>query len=155
MFIACEAITFKQRQSWIFYLLGLADDSIKDILKELASFHATNYHFVKTYPEGLEKLMEDCPWFTSKTIFDIMGEKMAAMFTTKLRHVQVLLKDSGISDLAETIERQMKTWRQSFEDSQNTSDGSLFKTICHGDLWYSNMMLKWVFFINDPRLSQY
>jgi hypothetical protein len=31
------------------------------VLREMAAFHATSHHLIKTYPGGLDALAKDCP----------------------------------------------------------------------------------------------
>jgi hypothetical protein len=60
------------------YLPALSLNAIKLVLKELAAFHASGYHFIHTYPGGLEALAKEYPnTFTEMLFGGGMGEEIA------------------------------------------------------------------------------
>lgn len=108
-------------------------------------FHATMYHLVKTYPGGVEQLLQDHPWFKFKTFFEMMGDDHAKAMEDWIGSILAQVKESltsgGRPDLAEKLERNTIGWMDKSRTAGTPRPQSL-KTLAHGDYWYANMMFK-------------
>lgn len=114
-------------------------------LVRLARFHATMYHFVESYPGGMDQLFQDHPWFKFKTFFDIMGDDNSKAFEGWMRSVITQVKESlragGRPDLSKSLDKNTNDWMMRAKTA-GTPRAESFRTLVHGDYWYTNMMFK-------------
>ena len=113
------------------------------MLKELAAFHATGHHFIKTYPGGVEALTEvyqelfQADFFEGRKMGDEkMVEIMAPTFDTSIE----IVRRFG----SEEVSQKMISFRNVLKSEmlrvlRSKSD---INFLIHGDAWFSNFMFK-------------
>ena len=52
---------------------GIPEDRLIKVLKEIARFHATTYHYIQQYPGAAEGLKRDDPDLFLFSFFDLFG----------------------------------------------------------------------------------
>ena len=119
------------------------------VLENMASFHATGYHFLQNYKNGVIGFSNDHPDF-----FDISGwiaptnlpeiralmDKVQASMCRKT--IGLLKTYGGDEDLIEKMQKFMCKQSQVMTDSNLVKDHYKFQTIIHNDLHMSNVMFK-------------
>jgi hypothetical protein len=53
---------------------GIPEERLIKVLKEIAHFHATTYHYLQQYPGGAEGLRKEDPSMFISSFFDMMGD---------------------------------------------------------------------------------
>lgn len=121
---------------------------VKLVLHELAAFHATSHHFIKTYPGGLTSLAAECPCIfeVGKPFFEVkdgseeMLNQILQMTQKKFDSSLWVVKKFGSEEQA----KKMEAFQSSVSDVMKelltqkiTSD-----VVTHGDAWYSNFLFK-------------
>ena len=116
------------------------------MLKELAAFHATSYHFVNTYPGGKDALNADYQKLFNEDFFEEMKKDDATMkafidFVIQMFGAATTVTQKfGSKDLAERME--------SFQGKIMAEMGKLFiqkprmSFVTHGDAWYNNFLFR-------------
>ena len=122
--------------------------AVKLVLSELAAFHATSHHFIKTYPGGLASLAVECPriFKAGRTFFK--GEDGSNDMLNKILHMTQQMFDScllvvqkfGSEELAKRMEafqpKVTKVMSEFFTPKSN------FDMVTHGDAWYNNFLYR-------------
>jgi len=127
---------------------GVPEDRLIKVLKEIAHFHSTTYHYLQQYPGGMEGLKKDDPDMFLSSFNDLMGdnegmkkmmiESQSSFIKSAGKILQKYSKEFGadLNDrMTKFVDNDMSTL---FEEAQLPR--SEFKVILHGDLWYSNFM---------------
>ena len=62
---------------------GIPEDRLIKVLKEIAHFHSTTYHYIQEYPGAAEGLQKEYPDIFLTSFFDMCGddENMKKMMT--------------------------------------------------------------------------
>jgi len=118
------------------------------VLQELASFHATSHHFIKTYPGGPESLAAECPCIfeAGKPFFEVKGgsedmlNQILQMTQQKFASSLLVVQNFGSEELAKRMEAfqpKVSSVMKELLTQKITSD-----VVTHGDAWYSNFLIK-------------
>ncbi len=124
---------------------GLSLAHAKVVLEEIAIFHALGYTFLTTYPGGVEVGMEENKVFLTDRVYANPVGNVKLIFETAA---------AGIPDMVEIaqepgqdlvgIYKKFTSSKDAFgyyrDLCQTNKDG--FNVICHGDLWFNNMLFK-------------
>ena len=119
------------------------------VLQSIASFHATGYHFLQKYKNGVKGFKKDHPIF-----FDISGwtapsdqprtillmEK--AMESMSRRTIGLLKSYGGGEDLIAKMQNFLSRQNSVWSDCHVVKDDFKFQTIIHNDLHMNNVMYK-------------
>ena len=120
-------------------------------LQALARFHAVSKSFMNSYPGGLTAALETykvlvtdyvCPASQTPEFREIWKMVMGSSFDSTM-HFLRLAADEGDNrvDLVEAYVK--KNFPECWFDVVNTTNMEhQFKTICHGDAWFNNIMYK-------------
>ena len=120
---------------------------MKLVLKELAAFHASGFHFISTYPGGLDALAKEYPsTFTESLFGEEMGEEMTKgfydMVKNMFRSCTLVTKKFASQELAD----KMAAYLPKIESVMDGFIKSKFilRNLTHGDAWYNNFLYRYV-----------
>ena len=119
------------------------------VLQNIASFHATGYHFLQNYKNGVEGFKKDNPHFFNITGWitpvdqpegKILMEKVQASMSK--RTIGLLKNYGGSEDLIGKMETFLSRQSQALTDFHKIKDQYKFQTLNHNDLHMNNVMYK-------------
>ena len=118
-------------------------------MSELASLHATSYHFLQTYPGGLSCFEQDYSelcidgWFTKSEESD--NTPMEKMFVSIFASgVEVFKKCSPETEEFQILSRKLEDYqkvRTTITDKIHKAQGD-FVVLAHNDAWINNLLFK-------------
>ena len=120
---------------------------MKLVLKELAALHASGFHFINTYPGGLEALAKEYPNTFTETLFaEDMGEEMLKgffdMISNMFNSCTLVTKKFASEELA----NKMVAFQSKVVPVMDGYIKAKFKlwNLTHGDAWYNNFLYRYV-----------
>ena len=121
-------------------------NAVKMVLQELAAFHASGHHFIKTYSGGLDALAKEYPLTFTEDFFNgnDMGEVMAKQFfdmtVTMFGSTVLVCKKYGSQELAS----KMAEYHKKVKDVMGAMFTNKWKMsfVTHGDAWYNNFLYR-------------
>ena len=128
--------------------LALSLHAVKLVLKELASFHATGFYFVNTYPGGKEGLAIDFPEMFTENIFrgdGVNAEMMSKFFemaANMFGSCVLVAKKYGSEELGSRMEAYQKTVKTVLQET--FSKQGKIHYVTHGDAWYNNFLYRYL-----------
>ena len=130
--------------------LELSYDLAALTLREIASIHATGYHFLQNYQGGVSGFLKDQPEFNySGWVADeknTESKHMTEMFTGIALGLVTILKEYGEDpELVERMEKFIPNLGLVVSEKTASKSHYKFQTINHNDLHMSNVMFKYVF----------
>lgn len=125
-------------------------EQIKLVLEQLALIHATSYHFIQTYPGGLEKFKQDFEemisnqWFRHDPKEDVSFERFLA--NQDVTFVQIG-EEAGPRVRRGLLEKVKKfsLSRKKIVDQVLAVKEEQFNCIVHGDSWCNNFLFRFAF----------
>ena len=134
-------------QEQIYIISALSLNGVKLVLKELAAFHASGFHFIKTYPGGLEALAKEYPNTFTETFFAAdLGEDMMKGFFDMIKNMfsscALVTKNFASQELAD----KMAAFLPKVVPVMDGFIKSKFKlkNLTHGDAWYNNFLYRYL-----------
>lgn len=122
-------------------------ETAKAVLREMAGFHATGYHFIETYQGGFEKFKEDFEDFCSngwlnddKPEFKAQMEGMMTQMYSGMLSVVKACVAKDDEHLVERMEEFNKIREAVVEEILKPTSG--FNTLLHNDMHMNNVMYK-------------
>ena len=89
---------------------GIPTKYVKPLLRELAEFHAINYHYLQQYPGGLEALLEKQPILKPKTFFyfiESFVETNKKSSDQNFESARQVIKSAGLEELSRKVAGQI------------------------------------------------
>ncbi len=126
--------------------LGLSLDHVKLALEEVAHFHALGYHYIKSYPGGINEGLEKNRTFITDYIVASAAPgplNFRNASPGRIRSTLKFIEESG-QDLSEIFWKShekddiTKRFKEAFSPN---ADG--FNVLCHGDLWFNNLLFRY------------
>ncbi len=143
--LAMENLTYQGYTDAPHKKKGLSLAHAKVALEEIARFHALGYVYMKTYPGGLDKAHADNEVFLTDYVYVKPSDAMKSMFESFMSTFFVAVK--AIQEPGQDL----VTIFDKFNDAHDpvkyikemfTAQPDKFNLICHGDLWFNNMLFK-------------
>ena len=78
---------------------GIPEDRLIKVLKEIAHFHSTTYHYIQQYPGGLEGLRKNDPDMFLESFYDLCGRGGENIKKMMIESHQSFLKNCGKVEL--------------------------------------------------------
>ncbi len=124
---------------------GLSLAHAKLALEEIAKFHAFGYSYINSYPGGTEEGRKKNKIFTTCYLFDEQtegGKNLLTNMTANTSRVVKLIEEPGqnLTDIYEKFHADNNVPEYNRRVFSPNKEG--FNVICHGDLWFNNMLFK-------------
>ncbi len=129
---------------------------IRLVLQQLARLHATSYHFLTTFPGGVEAFKKEFDIFTSETWFRKGSEQLeeqteqmfAGIFASFTTIVEEFCHDNpGLVDKL----KEFNTVRKKRVDNihRPAEDVKGFNCMLHNDSWCNNFLFKYAILVTS------
>ena len=121
-------------------------DVIDKVLIALGEFHATTYHYMKTFKKGdRETFLKKYPFFETTTFYEMTNKNdliLDTMIDTMLDNLAAMFEaEEGQQEIAGKLKRMKPLWKErAIAAARPLKDD--FVTVVHGDAWYKNIMTK-------------
>ena len=120
----------------------------KQVLEEIAMFHATGYHFLQTHENGVEGFAKKCPdfffqgWIANNDDSD-SNRRFHEMFQGMIQGVIAIVRQYGEDqELVERLNKFIPNMMEAINDKTSAKESHKFKTLVHNDLHMSNVMYR-------------
>ena len=127
------------------FIQALSLNGVKLIISELAAFHASGFHFISTYPGGLEALAKEYPiTFTQSFFAEDLGEDMLKGFLDMTKNMfgscALVARKFASKELAD----KMAAFLPKVVPVVDGFIKSKFKlfNLTHGDAWFNNFLYR-------------
>ena len=143
VYMFASKLSFTELTFSFSHLLALTIESIMMVLKELATFHATAYHFINTYPGGHKELAKDFYQQFQADFFDPASEvkyKFVEIIAQSFGTPLLVIQKFGSKDLADRMVAFEKNLVEKLRALLSTT--SKLSYIVHGDAWYNNFLFR-------------
>jgi len=129
---------------------GLGIEYVRKSIVWLANFHATSYAFIENYEGGLGQIKLDLPllfwvyndYFNRKKRLEQTKDVANDGFRKLFKGLEDQNPGKKYCDLLEKVIEKYGMWGE-FGMSAHDEESYHFKTFCHGDPWFNNMMYKY------------
>ena len=124
---------------------ALSLNAVKLVLKELAAFHASGYHFIHSYPGGLEALAKEYPSTFKETFFGVeleedVAKNMLDIIANMFGSCVVVTMKYGSAEVAEKMTAYLPKVKHVMENY--FSSKWRLRNLNHGDAWYNNFLYR-------------
>ncbi len=149
---------FKLLLKAIIHITALSLNAIELVLKELAAFHATGFHFINTYPGGRKALATEYPDFFTEnfTPGEEAGKEMMSKFAeisaTRFGSCVLVTKKYGSKELS----TKMADYQKNVKSALDTITKSKWRMsfVTHGDAWYNNFLYRYLSKFHSNKLNE-
>ena len=122
-------------------------DLASQVLQEIASFHATGYHFLQTYNNQVEGFLRDQPGFNTSGWLGDEGSETKNRFDQNLQNMAagihaLVLAHGNDPELADRMEKFIPNTALVIDNCTASKAHYKFQTLNHNDLHINNVMYK-------------